>query len=55
MAATDQVETVLVHRKAGHTVKVGHHGVHHGPGVVVIEPDDNDCNDCDNKNDDDST
>ena len=53
MAATDQVETVLVHSKGGHTVQVGHHGVYHGSGVVVIEPDDS--NDDGNDDIDDST
>ena len=39
VTATDQVETVLVHRQAGHAVQMSHHGVHHCSGVVVIEPD----------------
>ena len=39
MTATDKIETMLVHCKAGDTVQVRHHAVHHLAGVVVIEPD----------------
>ena len=39
VAATDQVESMLIHRQTGDTVQVRHHAVNHGPRVVVIESD----------------
>ena len=38
MTAGDKVESVLVHGETGDSVQMGHHTVHHGARVVVVEP-----------------